>query len=234
MLIDLLKSRFTTKNWDHSKTVTQEQIDYILECLNISPVKMGFPGYKLIVLTDSDEGKKLKNWLFYEHSWTSNGYRAIDSENKERDYKGQYMAPLVLCFFNDMTVPSRGTMIGAHGIQETNLPCEEHRDANIFMSCMTAILAAEELGLNSGISTCHDSLEVANHFGMPGYKCSISLGVGYALDQMDLLLKDGWCTPVLDPITKENIGHLVANIPPGPEKPVRVTRPNIRSITKFI
>lgn len=233
MIIDLLKSRFTTKNWDYSKTVKQQDIDYILECLNISPVKMGFPGYKIVVLTDSVEGKKLKHWLFYEHSWTSNGYRIIDS-NKERDYKGQYLAPYVFCFFNNLNVPERGTMLGANGVQETNLPNYTMRDANIFMSCMTAILAAEELGLNSGISTCHDNIEVADHFGMNGYSCSIALGIGYALDQSEILEKGDWFTPISDPLTNEKIGNLVANIPPGDLKPVRTTRPNIKSITEFI
>lgn len=233
MLIDLLKTRFTTKNWDHTKSVSDDQLNYILECLNISPVKQGFPGYELVILTDSIEGKKLKNWLFYDHTWTSNGRRLVDSD-QDRDYKGQYLAPVVLCWFNNLTVPQRGTMIGAEGVQETNMPCELHRDANIFMTCMTAILAAEELGLNSGITTCHDMVEVAEHFGMPGYRCSMALGIGYAIDQSELLAEDGWCTDVLDPNTNQRLGRCVANIPAGDPKPVRVTRPHIRSITKFI
>lgn len=233
MLIDLLKRRFTTKNWDRSNSITENQIDYILECLNVSPVKMAYPGYELVVLTDSDEGTKLKHWLFYEHTWTSNGYRATDSDGV-RDYKGQYMAPLVFCFFNNLNTPRRGPFLGGAGIQETNLPNEQHRDANIFMSCMTAILAAEELGLNSGITTCHDAIEVAEHFGMPGYKCTIALGVGYALDQMELLKEDGWYTDVIDPSTNKKLGNVVANFPAGNYKELRLSRPDIKSITKFI
>lgn len=234
MLIDLLKSRFTTKNWDNTKSVTEEQINYILECLDISPAKTCFPGYELVVLTDSKEGKRLKEWLFYEHTWTSNGHRAID-DGKVRDYKGQYMAPLVFCFFNDLSVSRRGIIPGGEGLQETNLPCEFHRDANIFMSCMTAILAAEELGLNSGITTCHDMHEVAEHFGMPDYKCTVALGVGYALDQMELLEQDGWQTDVLEPVTNKKLGNVTANFPPGMQyKELRTTRPDIKSITKFI
>jgi nitroreductase len=233
MLIDLLKRRFTTKNWDYSKQVTDDQINYILDCLNISPIKMGVPGYELVILTDSEEGKKLKHWLYYEHSWTSDGNRAVDGK-KARDYKGQYMAPLVFCFFNNLKVPRRGIIEGGNGLEETNLPNEGHRDANIFMSCMTTILAAEELGLNSGITTCHDMKEVAEHFCMSGYKCTIALGVGYALDQSELFVNDGWYTDVLDPDTGKKLGIVVANIPPGDEKPARVARPNIKSITKFI
>jgi nitroreductase len=234
MLIDLLKRRFTTKNWDHTKPVTEQQVDYILECLDIAPAKTAFPGYEIIALTDSDEGKKLKNWLFYDHSWTSNGYRAVDSD-KDRDYKGQYLAPLVLCFFNNLNTPRRGMIPGGYGMQETNLPNEGHRDANIFMSCMTAILAAEELGLNSGISTCHDMVEVAEHFGMSGYKCTIALGVGYAIDQKEILEQDGWYTDVLDPVTNERLGNLVVNFPAGRNnKELRELRPDIKSITKFI
>ena len=233
MLIDLLKSRFTTKNWDYSKLVTEEQVNYILECLNISPAKTCYPGYELVILTDSEEGKKLKHWLFYEHSWTSNGHRGVDND-KVRDYKGQYLAPIVLCFFNNLNVPRRGTIPGGEGPQKTNMPNEMHRDANIYMSCMTAILAAEELGLNSGITTCHDMREVAEKFGLSGYKCPIALGIGYALDQMPLLEQDGWYTDVLDPVTNEKLGNITANFPAGNYKELRLTRPNIRSITKFI
>lgn len=233
MLIDLLKSRFTTKNWDYSKQVSKTQIEYVLECLNLSPVKTCFPGYELIVLTDSEEGKKLKNWLFYEHTWTSNGYRGVDS-GKVRDYKGQYMAPYVFCFFNNLGVPDRGLIPGGEGIQETNLPSEDHRDANIFMSCMTAILAAEDVGLNSGITTCHDVKEVSIKFGLPNHKCPIALGIGYAQDQMELLENDGWYTDVLDPITNEKLGNLTANFPAGNYKELRLSRPDIKSITKFV
>lgn len=233
MLIDLLKRRFTTKNWDYTQAVTQDQIQYILDCLNVSPVKTCYPGYEIVVLTDSEEGKRLKNWLFYEHTWTSNGYRATDN-GKTRDYKGQHKAPFVFCFFNNLNVPQRGTIPGGEGLQETNLPCEPHRDANIFMSCMTAILAAEELGLNSGITTCHDEKEVADYFGMTGYKCTVALGVGYALDQMELLEQDGWYTDVLDPITNEKLGNVTANFPAGNYKELRLTRPDIQAITKFI
>jgi len=234
MLIDLLSRRFNTKNWDHTKLVTDQQIDYILECLDISPVKTAFPGYEIIALTDSEEGRKLKNWLFYDHSWTSNGNRLIDSGN-DRDYKGQYLAPLVLCFFNNCNTPHRGLIPGGYGMQETNLPSEDHRDANIYMSCMTAILAVEELGLNSGISTCHDVFEVAEHFGMPGYKCTIALGIGYAIDQTEILKQDGWYTNVIDPETNNKLGNLVINFPAGKHnKELRLTRPDIKLITKFI
>ena len=234
MLIDLLKRRFTTKNWDRTNLVTQEQTDYILDCLNISPAKTAFPGYKLVILTDSVEGKKLKNWLFYEHTWTSNGYMGVDSD-KERDYKGQVLAPLLLCFFNDLSVATRGLIPGGEGMQETNLPCEEHRDANIFMSCMTAILAAEELELNSGITTCHDQIEVAKKFGLENYKCPMMLGIGYALDQKEFVEQDGWCTDVLDPVTNKRIGKVAANFPAGREyKELRTYRPDIRDITQFI
>jgi nitroreductase len=233
MLIDLLKQRFTTKNWDYSKLVTNEQIDYIIDCLNISPIKMGHPGYELVILTESEEGKRLKNWLFYEHSWTSDGNRAVDGKTK-RDYKGQYLAPLLFCFFNNLNAPTRGIIEGGEGLEESNLPCELHRDANIFMSCMTAILAAEEMGLNTGITTCHDMYEVSKYFGMPNHKCTMALGIGYAFDQTELLLNDGWYTDVLDPDTDENLGILVANIPAWCEKPARVFRPDMRSITKFI
>lgn len=102
------------------------------------------------------------------------------------------------------------------------------------MSCMTAILAAEEQGLNTGITTCHDMIEVVNKFNMPNCKCPIALGVGYALDQMALLEQDGWYTDVLDPVTKEKLGKVVANFPAGNYKELRLSRPDIRSITKVI
>jgi hypothetical protein len=99
---------------------------------------------------------------------------------------------------------------------------------------MTAILAAEDVGLNSGITTCHDTKEVGRKFDLHNHKCTIALGVGYALDQMELLEADGWYTDVIDPATNNKLGNLTANFPAGNYKELRLSRPDIRSITKFI
>ena len=190
-------------------------------------MKMGFPGYKVLMITNSEEGRKLKEWLFYEHSWTCNGDRNNYDDNYKRDYKGQYIAPILLAFLRIKELPRKGTMQGVFGPQETNLPNFEMRLANVCMAAMTAIMAAEEKGLNTGITTCHEFNDVARHFGMPDYECPMMVGIGYALDMQTDIDNMNLLIPVPDPTDPEKIlGNCFVNLPAHYPKPVRVAKPS--------
>jgi nitroreductase len=227
MLLDILKKRFTTKHWDSSRIVSQSDIDYITDCIHSTPMKMGYPGYQVMLLTDSEKGRKIKEWLFYEHSWTCNGDRNNHDDNFKRDYKGQYLAPILLAFLRVKDLPRKTIMEGVNGSQETNLPNFEMRLANVCMAAMTAIMAAEERGLNTGITTCHEGNEVAQYLDLPNHECPMMIGIGYALDMQTDIDNMNLLIPVADPSNSTNtLGNCFVNLPAHYPKPVRVAKPS--------
>ena len=98
-LLDILKKRFTTKHWDCNKSVSNDQIEYITDCIYMAPSKMAAHLHKCVVITDSEEGKKIKDWLFYEETWHSDGKLGVDNQDTVRGYNGQYHAPVVIAWY---------------------------------------------------------------------------------------------------------------------------------------
>ena len=58
-LIDDLKWRYATKQYDSSKKVSQEDIDKILEAARLAPTSSGLQQYRLIVVTNQEIKEKI-------------------------------------------------------------------------------------------------------------------------------------------------------------------------------
>ena len=204
-LLDVLKKRFTTKHWDRSKTVSNDQLDYITDCIYMAPSKMAAHLHKCVVITDSVEGKKIKDWLFYEETWHSNGTVGVDNQNTVRGYNGQYHAPVVIAWLNPKTAPKSVTIVYDGIPTNVNRPDFQQRHNDIFLSSMVAVLAAEEQGLNTGFGSCHDHASLAEKLGFPDHECPIVVGVGYAKDMTELEQEHGVLIPIFDPSNQEHI-----------------------------
>ena len=229
MIYDVLTKRFNTKHWDDSIEIPQQAIDYITDCLLKAPYKMAMIGYKIAFITNTEKGRAFKRWLFYDHTWNSNGVRAgrheaegVEDDGK-RDYNGQYRAPLLIAWLNPKDSPKFGEING----QQVVFPNFVERQNNIFISNTVAMLAAEESGLNTGFGSCHDHDEVASRLGFEGYSCPIVLGVGYAKDMSKDVENMNIFVPVADPKNiGKDLGTCFVNLPAHYPKPIRTMRPS--------
>jgi hypothetical protein len=237
MLYNILKDRFNTKHWDQTKCIDSQSIEYIKDCLEKAPHKMAMVRYKVLFITNSESGKLFKNWLFYNHTWNSNGSRtgrhAIDGviDSEERDYNGQYLAPILIAWLNPIQCPEVGEVNG----QRVTFPKFSDRQNNIFISNTIAMIAAQEQGLNTGFGSCHSELEVATRLGFEGYSCPIMLGVGYATNMLKEIELDDVFVPVYDPEdASRKLGSCFVNLPAHYSKPNRELRPSKDEFIKII
>jgi nitroreductase len=212
MLKDILSKRFTAKHWE-SKEIEQSKIDYILDCAYVAPSKIAARSHKIIVLTESSQAKEIKNWLYYKHTYKMRGVKELYGEDTSlKKFNGQYLAPLILAWLNPVDMVEREERT-CEGIKlSVKLPEFEDRHADICMSAMCAVAAAEEQGLNTGLGSCHNAAKVARKLGFPNYDCQIILGIGYAKDTFQEESKHGIGIPITDDKDKV-IGFDLANIP---------------------
>lgn len=216
-LLEVLTNRFTTKHWDHDKSVPDDIIEYIKDCIYMAPSKMAAHLHKCVIITDSPEGKKIKDWLFYEKTITSEGRLLEDgAQSTVFMYNGQYHAPVVIAWLNPINAASTDTRVYCGISTKVNLPSFQQRQNDIFISTMAAILAAEEQGVNTGFGSCHNHKAVAERLGFPDYECPIIVGFGYAKDMTELEQEHGVLIPIFDPANQEQvIGYDATNFVPG-------------------
>jgi nitroreductase len=199
MLKDVLAKRYTAKHWDHDRPIEQSKIDYILDCAYLSPSKMAAHLHKIILITDSPEGKKIKEWLYYGHTWHNNGKQGEENPRTITGFNGQYIAPIVIAWLNPKQCQEK-TTVTYNGVEtNVNLPTFTQRQNDIFLSSMCTMIAAEEQDLNTGFGSCHDHSAVAEHLGFPDYECPITVGIGYAKDMSEMEEKYGVLIPIFDP-----------------------------------
>lgn len=157
MIAELLKKRFTAKWWS-DRAVEQTDLDTVLECAYNIPSKQMKYNYKIYVFTDSAAGKELKEWFYWENTACLDTIRGKPGEGLRR-YNGQVLAPVYLVWIAD----------------SADL---EARD-DCVVSASIAMLAAEELGLQTGFCGCIGPDEIKEKLQIDGVAV-MSLGIGYA------------------------------------------------------
>lgn len=233
MVKDILTTRFNAKHWDQTKEIPPSVIDYVTDCIQKSPSKMSLLSYKVIIITNSEVGTKLKNWLFYDHTWNFNGDRTPDTADSvgRRDYNGQYLAPVLIAWLNPIESPDVGTV----NDQRVIFPDFSMRQNNIFVSNAIAMMAAEEQGLNTGFGSCHDHAELAKKLGFLHHSCPIVLGIGYGTDMSKDITNDNYLIPVTRFDNEANkLGTCLVNLPAHYEKPNRLLRPSKEELITII
>jgi hypothetical protein len=160
MLKELLEKRTTTKWWS-DKIVEKDKLDYVLNCIRRTPSKQLKYNFKVLIFDESKKCKEVKDWLYWEHTCCLDKVRGAKGEGLRR-YNGQVLAPIVLAWASE----------------KDNLEVIE----DIMVSSTTALLAAEEVGLNTGFNGCLESKELGQKVGEP--HVHMLLGLGYA-DKID-------------------------------------------------
>ena len=160
MLKELLEKRTTTKWWS-DKIVEKDKLDYVLNCIRRTPSKQLKYNFKVLIFDESKKCKEVKDWLYWEHTCCLDKVRGAKGEGLRR-YNGQVLAPIVLAWASE----------------KDDLEVIE----DIMVSSTTALLAAEEVGLNTGFNGCLESKELGHKVGEP--YVHMLLGLGYA-DKVD-------------------------------------------------
>jgi nitroreductase len=161
-----LEKRFTAKWWDETP-VEKEKLNYILETTYLAPSKQGEYQYEIIVVTNSDQGKEIKQWLYWENTWCYEGCRGKDGADDKR-YNGQVLAPVLLIYL----VKDQGNN-NIEDLTQRNL-------IDSVISSTVAMCAAQEVGLSTGFQCTFDGKDIALKLGKKDMICSIMLGIGYA------------------------------------------------------
>jgi len=170
MLKDVLKDRFTAKWWKDDP-VEQEKLDAVLQAAYLAPAKNGKHDHELVVLTDSPEGKAIKEYLYFDHTWCGDGIRKKSGFVGLKRFNGQVMAPIVLLWAANIPAEK---ISADREIEKTRI-----RD-NCLLQAGFVMCAAEEQGLKTGINSTQNGLDIAQHLGVKGKEFILSLGLGYA------------------------------------------------------
>lgn len=214
MLKEHLKHRFTAKWWD-PKPVEQEKIDAVLEAAYLAPSKQGVYRYNIVVVTDSEQGKEFKKWLYEENTWCFEGM-LTPSKADDKRFNGQVLAPVLLIYFSKKEKHS--------DIEDLNL--RNHIDTVV--SATTAMCAAEEIGLATGFNATFDGKAVAERLGITDAVCTMMLGFGYA--SSDQRVRRG----VYDP-QGQRIGYDYSNTDPDLKIDInRTNKPTLQELIKVI
>lgn len=194
-LKSLIDNRYSARNFQKD-SVEQSKIDYIINCALNAPSKQSLYPYNINVLGQGDESTKFKEFLFWEDSWCApTGQRADvdfkDSDNKR--FNGQYRAPLLLLWTHRLLDSNNHS--NTNYWNEYNKDAEEANLVDMTVSASFAMLAAEELGLNTSFCKCH-SYEYFDTVLGSHSKVGIGLGIGYAKPDLDHKKR------MLDPVYK--------------------------------
>jgi nitroreductase len=238
----LLSERYTTKVWQNTP-VNESTLNYVLDCAYLTPSKMAHHSHKIIAITDSVEGKKIKDWLFWHHTWAWDGHPAYavpsgHQSDMERDYNGQYRAPVVLFWLSELKSPQRikMTVKNLDSIKEYHVttPDAYQQRSDIYISATAAMLAAQEQGLNTGFGVCHDPQMVCEHLGYEKHYAVVAMGMGVAADTKPVLRPDD--NFLIDVKNDQNtvVGFTVANTLPGEPHWNRYTKPTQDQMIKVI
>lgn len=197
MLKDVLESRFTAKWWD-PKPVEADKLQYILDCAYLAPSKQGKYDHTILVVTDSEEGLALKDWLYYDDTYCIAGIRGLDGPGFKR-FNGQVRAPIVLLWVAD------AFKTGKNSVNE--IDSQRVRD-DCIVSATVAMCAAEELGLATGFNGCLGNIEIAAHLGLTDKVVEMAIGLGYATPDSSRILREtyeGEARPIAYPNDKPKV-----------------------------
>ena len=168
-LHNYLENRFTAKWWN-DEPLKSDKVETILECAYQAPSKQGYHEFEIHVITDSEEGKSFKEWLYYENTACLDKIRGKPGVGMRR-YNGQVLAPVVMIWLAKTYTTALNPYNESNWLR-TNNDC--------IISSTMAMCQAEELGVRTGFCGCLGGREIADRLNRPNHTAVISVGFGYA------------------------------------------------------
>lgn len=232
MIKDILENRYTCTNWS-DEPISMKDLHYVLTCAYNAPGKMGLCGYNAIVLYNSENAVKIKNWLYKEHGWNRDGERQNKLGN-QKVFVGQYSAPALIVWISQ-SKPVELVERNVDGIiTKQKTPDKSQQVHNTFISMTCAMLAAQELGYQTGIANCFDSIEIAKKLGYEKGVATVALGIGKAANTNNAKRVNDSVLKVIDDQGKLE-GIKLDNITPDKKDHFnRVHRPSFSEVFKVL
>jgi nitroreductase/dihydropteridine reductase len=189
-IITDLKSRYTTKRYDTSKRVSQEDLAIVTEAMRLSASSINSQPWKFIVL-ESDEAKQRLHKTF-ENKFQFNQRHALEASHiilfahNPAYNRGDYAKVIDTDIASGRTKPeNREQAFGAYAFVELNT--NEQGSNAIWTKSQTYIAlgntlhALARLGIDSTTMEGIDSDAISQVFKeeLDGYTCDVALAIGY-------------------------------------------------------
>jgi nitroreductase len=174
MLKQILQKRITTKWWLPT-AIESEKLNEVLDCAYMAPSKQGKFNHKIYVISDSVEGRALKEYMFWEDTFCLDLVRGKQGPGLRR-YNGQVNAPIVLVWIAELSANAVNPLTSENEIARVRDDC--------IVSATMAMCAAEALGLQTGFCGCIGQFDLASKItGVPVSNSKqfavITMGIGY-------------------------------------------------------
>tara|TARA_B100000575_G_C23086690_1_gene626316 strand:- start:306 stop:1025 length:720 start_codon:yes stop_codon:yes gene_type:complete len=190
-IVRLLANRYTAKKWN-DKPVSQQQTQAIMDAIQWTPIKSMAHPYKVWAITDSENGKSIKQMIYDEVAIAEPLTNSISTERRrisgEKIVKNkQVLAPLLLLFWSYDYGKSAGYEYDEEQMEiiedQINGSYEGHSRDPIAMAGMNAVLTAESMGLQTAYCKCFndahqqlfDRVGISNH-NYKGLELMICIG----------------------------------------------------------
>jgi len=175
------------RNWDHSRTIDDATVDFLLEAGYNVPTKQNLNSFKIVCVRDRNEVRKWASVARNEDETISNvGEETIKLMKQGKLQNPQTDANLLFLFFvnqNERTGNLRQK-------RERGTPPTQkqwHKDKNFEMGLAASAIgiAANMKGMRSGFCGCiwHDAVPESwtKQWGVEPYDLSVMMGIGYPL-----------------------------------------------------
>lgn len=186
--LDVIQSfQHCQRNWDHSKVVDDETIDFLLEAGYNVPTKQNLNSFKIVCIKDRDEILKWASVARNEDETISNvGVETIELMKQGKLQNPQTNANLLYLFFvNQQERTGERRQHRERGTSPTDK--QWHKDKNFEMGLAASAIgiAANMKGMKSGFCGCiwHDAIPESwtEQWGVKPSDLTVMMGVGYPL-----------------------------------------------------
>ena len=214
---DVLENRYNATVWDDNRIPSEEQIKYVAECSYLAPSKQCYGIDKLVIVSNSERGKKFKDWMFY-HDGATDLHRVNDDglDSIVKYLNGTFNAPFLFVWLIDKNYKKvhRNEIITDEFKIHYTTPSFEERENDCFVSATCAMFAALELGMNTSFASCDLNMRdyLSSKMDMSEHWVALSLGIGYAKDTSNVETVLGYNMRVdesdrYSPIMRKNINQ---------------------------
>ena len=178
MNLPFLKNRITTKWWEN-RVVGEDILETLMQTAYLAPSKQNYYDWRCIVLTQSEEGRRIKKELYEKYTWSDSNSTIMGTGPGPRKYNGQYLAPVLFVWLSRWR---ENKLDPRWAPEKTNHEIRNmHTHAEVGIAAGSVMTTAEAMGLNTGFGLCHDSIELAKIMGYPEEFALLALGVGYGV-----------------------------------------------------
>ena len=175
------------RNWDHSKTIDDETVNFLIEAGYNVPTKQNLYSYKIVCIKDRDE---IRKWASIART-SEEQIDILDVGTKAQVNAGVFQNPqtdanlLFLFFVNDSERTSERRLLRERGPDPTIQQWKKDKNLEIGIAASAIGIAANIKGMRTGFCGCI-WLEAIPDEWVEGWSVeknnlSVMLGVGYPL-----------------------------------------------------